>query len=84
MRDLYEMALQVETDYGELPKRKKKEILCDLLLEELKSLKGRELAPYLSELVFDMVEPGTRIVLKFPVGSYIFDTMQSKFKDDRA
>lgn len=46
---------------------KQKEIICDALLEDLRSIKGRDLAPYLLECVFDTIEPGTRIVLKFPI-----------------
>ncbi len=70
VRDYVELANSLDPD---LPNMKQREIVCDALLEDLKNLKGKDLAPYLSECVFDMVEPGTRFVLKFPVGTHIIN-----------
>ena len=63
MRDYVELANSLDPN---LPNMKQREIVCDALLEDLKNLKGKDLAPYLSECVFDVVEPGTKFVLKFP------------------
>ena len=81
MRDLIELANSVSR---ELPEKKQKEEFCDLFLKELGTLKGMDLAPYLSEFVFDMIEPGTRIVLKFPIGAHVFDSISSEFESNRA
>lgn len=70
-RDLIELVNSVSTD---LPDEKRHEEICNLILKEFQTLEGKDLAPYLSELVFDMIEPGTRIVLKFPVGAHVFDS----------
>lgn len=81
MKDLIELANSINPD---LPSMKRREEICNLILHELQTLKGRDLAPYLSEFVFDMVEPGTRIVLKFPIGAHIFDPLVGEFKSDGA
>ncbi|MDO4327011.1 MAG: hypothetical protein Q4E24_13425 [bacterium] len=78
MRDLIELANSIDRD---LAPKKRREVFCDLLLEELKTLKGRDLAPYLSEFVFDMVVPGTRVVLKFPVRAHVVDSFEGDSKD---
>lgn len=69
MRDLIELAHSINKD---LSPRQRRTELCDLLLEELKTLTGADLEPYLSEFVFDTIMPGTKIVLRFPIGSHIF------------
>lgn len=69
MRDLIELAHSTNKD---LSPRQRRTELCDLLLEELKTLIGADLEPYLSEFVFDTIAPGTKIVLRFPIGAHIF------------
>ncbi|WP_313583968.1 hypothetical protein [Lacrimispora sp.] len=73
MRDLVELATSVDPN---LPLGKWREEVCDLLLQELQTLKGKDLAPYLSEFAFDMREPGTRIILKFPIEAHVFDSLE--------
>ena len=46
VRDYVELANSLDPD---LPNMKQREIVCDALLEDLKNLKGKDLAPYLSE-----------------------------------
>ncbi len=65
-----------------LPEMKQREIICNALLEDLQTLKGRDLAPYLLDCTFDMVEPGTRFVLKFPMGTHIPNPFISQVKND--
>ena len=77
MRDLVEMANSIDKT---LPERARREKFCDLLLEEFSKLKGKDLAPYLTEFVFDMVQPGTRITLKFPVGTHIIDSRSGEIE----
>lgn len=79
MRDIVELANSVDRN---LPEMKRREKFCDLLLEEARSLKGRDLAYYLSEFVFDFVVPGVRLTLKFPVSTHIFDSPGGKGKTD--
>jgi hypothetical protein len=79
MRDLIELSQSIDKS---LTARERRERICDLLIGELQTLKGRDLAPYLSEFVFEMVEPGTKIVLKFPLGAHIFDTEGSDIKSN--
>lgn len=81
MRDLVEIANSISTD---LPPAKRREEFCDIFLQELQTLKGRDLAPYLSEFVFDMVEPGTRVILKFPIGAQVFDSPCCQLKENGA
>lgn len=71
MRDLIELTNLIDRN---LPPRERRAALCDLLLRELQTLKGRDLEPYLAGFVFDTVEPGTKIVLKFPIGTHVFDS----------
>lgn len=47
-RDLIELLNSVSTD---LPDEKRHEKICNLILEEFQTLKGKDLVPYLSELV---------------------------------
>lgn len=77
MRDLVELVNSVDKN---LPSNIRRDKICELLLQELQTLKGSDLSPYLSEFVFDMVQPGTRIVLKFPIGTHITDAQVSNFK----
>lgn len=67
------LAMLAETIDQTLPEYERRVRLCDLLLKELGTLKGRDLEPYLSEFVFDMVVPGTVICLKFPTESHVFN-----------
>lgn len=69
MRDLVEMSHSIDKD---LPLRQRRTELCNLLLGELKTLTGADLEPYLSEFVFDTIMPGTKVVLRFPIGAHIF------------
>lgn len=80
MRDIVELANSVDRNLPEMQRREK---FCDLLLEEAKTLKGRDLAHYLSEFVFDLVVPGVRLTLKFPVSTHIFDSPGGKGETDR-
>ena len=77
MKDLIELANLIDR---ELPEKEQKEEFCDLFLKELGTLKGTDLAPSLSECVFDMDVPGTMIVLKFPVGAHVFDSFKGKLE----
>lgn len=77
MRDLVEIANSISTDL--LPEKRREEF-CNIFLQELQTLKGKDLAPYLSEFVFDMIEPGTRVVLKFPIGAHVFDSPGGQLK----
>lgn len=81
MRDLIELVNLIDQQLSEDERREK---FCDLFLKELQTLKGRELAPYLSECVYDTSEPGIRIVLSFPIGAQVFNPSVSEFKCDRA
>lgn len=81
MRDIVELANSVNMNLSEMERREK---FCDLLLEEAKTLKGRDLAFYLSEFVFDFVNPGVRLTLKFPVRTHIFDPTGGKGETDGA
>lgn len=80
MKDLIQQAAKIDRS---LSPKKRREELCDLLLTELQTLKGKDLAPYLSEFAFDIIQPGTRVVLKFPIGAPIFDSAVSESKDNR-
>lgn len=71
MKDLIGQALEIDRNLSE---KERKEKLCSILLAELRTLKGKELVPYLSEFVLDTVNPGTKIVLRFPIGTHIFDS----------
>lgn len=64
MRDFVELASSIDSNLSVM---KQREIVCDALLEDLQALEGKDLAPYLLECAFDVVEPGTRFVLKFPI-----------------
>ena len=77
MKDLVMMASMIDKNLSEHERRVR---LCELLLEELGTLKGRDLEPYLSEFVFDMVVPGTVIRLKFPVEAHVFNPLFSNIK----
>lgn len=79
MRDFVEFANSIDT---KLPVTQQREIVCDALLEDLQNLKGRDLAPYLLECTFDVVEPGARFVLKFPMGTHISDPLISQVKNN--
>lgn len=70
MRDLTELADSID---GRLSHQNRKIALCKLLLEELKTLEGKDLAPYLSDFIYDMVKHETKIVLRFPDDAPIFE-----------
>lgn len=53
------------------------------MLEDLHNLKGRDLALYLLECAFDTVEPGTRFVLKFPLGLHKINPLVSQIEWER-
>lgn len=78
MRDFVKLASTI----NDLPEAKQREIICDVLLEDLQTLKGRDLAPYLLECAFDVVGPGMRFVLKFPMGLHIPDSRISQVKNN--
>lgn len=78
MQDFVKLAHTIDG----MPAMKQREIVCDALLKDLQTLKGRDLAPYLLECTFDVVEPGTRFVLKFPMGSHIPDSFIGQVKKD--
>lgn len=79
MKSLIELANSIDR---ELPEMKQREKFCDSLLQELQTLKGRDLAPYLSKCYFDRLQPGEVLILKFPVGAHVFDSRISDFKSD--
>ena len=56
--------------------------MCDALLEDLQNLKGRDLAPYLLDCAFDVVQPGMRFVLKFPMGAHIVNPFICQVKSN--
>ena len=70
MTDLVTLAKSIDPNLPEEARRVK---FCDLFLEELKTLRGRDLEKCLEECVFDLMMPGTRMVLRFPVGSHVFN-----------
>lgn len=78
-RDYIELANSIDR---KLPVIRQKEIVCDALLEDLHNLKGRDLIPYLLECAFDTVEPGTRFVLKFPLGLHKINPLVSQVESD--
>ncbi len=78
-RDYIELVNSIDR---KLPVIRQKEIVCDALLEDLHNLKGRDLAPYLLECAFDTVEPGTRFVLKFPLGLHKINPLVSQVESD--
>lgn len=59
---------------------------CQLFQEELKTLSpdGRGLSFYLVDVYFDCIEPGVRIVLKFPHRPHIFDAEMCDGEVDRS
>lgn len=71
MKDILKIAASIDRN---LPDSVIRERFCDLLLEEFKTLNGADLVPYLVDFSFDLVSPGTRIILKFPFGCHIFDS----------
>ncbi len=79
MKDLVELANSIN---HELPEKEQKEKFFDLLLQEFQKLKGRDVAPYLSECYFDMVHPGEVLIFRFPMGAHIFDSYGSDIEDD--
>lgn len=70
MRDFVELANSIDPNLSLKDRRVK---FCDLFLEELQTLRGRDLEKCLEECVFDLMMPGTRIVLRFPLGSHVFN-----------
>ncbi len=79
MRDFVELVNSVDP---KLPVIRQKEVVCDALLEDLQALRGRDLAPCLLECAFDTVEPGLRIVLKFPLGTHIVNPLIGQIKSN--
>lgn len=78
MKDLFALANSVSTD---LPESIRREKICDLILQELRTLTGAELRNYLTDFSFDMILPGTRLEIKFPMGTPIFDSAASEHKE---
>lgn len=82
MKDLVELANSIDPNLPVLERRIK---FCELFLDELKNLQGRDLEICLDECVFDLMMPGTRVVLRFPVGSHVFnpDALKPKVVPNR-
>lgn len=79
MIDLVELASSIDP---ELPEQKQKEEFCGLLLKKLKILKGRDLAPYLSECFLDKLQKVEVLILRFPMETHVFDSCISNIKGD--
>ena len=82
MKDLVELANSIDPNLPVLERRIK---FCELFLDELKNLQGRDLEICLDECVFDLMMPGTRVVLRFTVGSQVFnpDALKPKVVPNR-
>lgn len=70
MKDLVAMANSIDPNLSVKERRVK---FCELFLEELKTLSARDLEKCLQECVFDLMMPGTRMILRFPAGSHVFN-----------
>lgn len=64
-------------------KMKTKESFCELLIEELTKIKGKDLAPYLSDVVLDKKSQTTKVILAFPIISHVFDSFVGEREPDR-
>jgi len=79
MKDFVELANSIDPN---LPLKERRVKFCDLFLEELRTLRGRDLEMCLEECVFDLMMPGTKIVLRFPLGSHVFNPDCLKPKEE--
>lgn len=74
MKDLIEMAY--EATKISKSKKKQSEIFAELFMEELKKIKGAELAPHL-HCVFDIIKQEYVVTLTFPVSLDKFQSCKS-------
>ena len=81
LKDLVELANSINRG---LPEKEQREKFCDLLLQEFQKLKGRDLAPYLSECYLNLLQPGEVLTLRFPIGAHIFDSTGCNIEANRA
>lgn len=49
--------------------------ICEWLRDEMKNRSGIELGHYLNDFVYDMVNPGFVLTLKFPLPANFFDPL---------
>lgn len=70
MKDLMALAVNIPRD---IPERKQKEILCDALLAELRTLTGRELSQYLTKFALCTCQPREVVELAFPLRAHVLD-----------
>lgn len=71
MLDFSEMSNKVDKN---LPEGERFIKLCDILLEEFAKMKGKDLAPYLTEFVLDLgLLPCQRITIRFPFAANVFN-----------
>lgn len=55
-----------------LSEREKRRIICERFLNELREMDASEIAPYMDDIVLDMVNSNVRVVFKFPIRDSIF------------
>ena len=58
-----------------LPEVEQKELACEIILKTLRNMKGKELAPYLSEFTYGHAEKTVEVVLRFPVRTHVVDSL---------
>lgn len=82
MKTLWELSQMVDRT---LPEWKQRNMLCDLLLQEFAKMKGRDLAPYLTEFCLDIsVQPAWVLQIRFPLLADVFKPNLCDMEDDRA
>lgn len=70
MKDFVEIANMVDHS---LPENEQKVMLCDLLLQELTKIQGKDLVPYLVDFSIDLRQPAQRLLIRFPMDSHVFN-----------
>lgn len=79
IRDLVELAGLINSKLSE---QEQKEAFCDFLLQDMRTLKGRDLSPYLSECFFDKSHGVEVLTFRFPMGAHIFNSCVGNLKSD--
>lgn len=80
MKNFWELSEMVNRT---LPEWKQRNMLCDLLFQEFAKMKGRDLAPYLTEFGLDMKEqPAWVLQIRFPILADVFNPNLCDAEDD--
>lgn len=79
MRDLVGLAGLINSNLSE---QEQKEAFCDLLLQDMRTMKGTDLAPYLSECFFDKPHEVEILVFRFPMDAHVFNPSIGDLKSD--